>query len=62
MQRQKSLLETKQIGPLQRNLEAKWAVHLLIIKLSPIALDDKDYPNAGYKLEFDFGIINDGQR
>jgi DNA topoisomerase-3 len=26
-----------------------------IIKLNPIALDDKDYPNAGYKLEFDFG-------
>ena len=26
-----------------------------IIKLSPIPLDDKDYPNAGFKLEFDFG-------
>jgi DNA topoisomerase-3 len=26
-----------------------------IIKLSEIPIDDKDYPNAGYKLEFDFG-------
>jgi hypothetical protein len=26
-----------------------------IIILKPIPLDDKDYPNAGYKLEFDFG-------
>ena len=32
-----------------------------IIKLSEISEDDKDYPNAGYKLEFDFGNSADDE-
>jgi DNA topoisomerase-3 len=32
-----------------------------IIKLSEIPEDDKDYPNAGFKLEFDFGNAQDDE-
>ena len=49
------LLQNKQIGPLQGFRSKMGRPFAAIIKLSPIPLDDKDYPNAGYKLEFDFG-------
>jgi len=49
------LLENKQIGPLQGFRSKMGRPFAAIIKLSPIPLDDKDYPNAGFKLEFDFG-------
>ena len=49
------LLENKQIGPLQGFRSKMGRPFSAIIKLSPIPLDDKDYPNAGFKLEFDFG-------
>jgi DNA topoisomerase-3 len=49
------LLLNKSIGPLQGFRSKMGRPFAAIIKLSPIPLDDKDYPNAGYKLEFDFG-------
>ena len=49
------LLREKKIGPLQGFRSKMGRPFAAIIKLNPIALDDKDYPNAGYKLEFDFG-------
>jgi DNA topoisomerase III len=48
-------LSNKQIGPLQGFRSKMGRPFAAIIKLSPIPLDDADYPNAGYKLEFDFG-------
>jgi DNA topoisomerase-3 len=53
------LLENKQIGPLQGFRSKMGRPFAAIIKLSPIPLDDKDYPNAGFKLEFDFGNSDD---
>ncbi len=49
------LLLHKTVGPLQGFRSKMGRPFAAIIKLSPIPLDDKDYPNAGYKLEFDFG-------
>jgi DNA topoisomerase-3 len=49
------LLREKKIGPLQGFRSKMGRPFAAIIKLSPIPLDDKDYPNAGFKLEFDFG-------
>ena len=53
------LLQNKEIGPLQGFRSKMGRPFAAIIKLMPIPMDDKDYPNAGYKLEFDFG--NSGQ-
>jgi DNA topoisomerase-3 len=49
------LLLNKTVGPLQGFRSKMGRPFAAIIKLSPIPLDDKDYPNAGFKLEFDFG-------
>jgi DNA topoisomerase III len=49
------LLREKKVGPLQGFRSKMGRPFAAIIKLSPIPLDDKDYPNAGFKLEFDFG-------
>jgi DNA topoisomerase-3 len=49
------LLREKKVGPLQGFRSKMGRPFAAIIKLTPIPLDDKDYPNAGYKLEFDFG-------
>ena len=49
------LLENKKIGPLQGFRSKMGRPFAAIIKLSEIPEDDSDYPNAGYKLEFDFG-------
>ena len=49
------LLQNKEIGPLQGFRSKMGRPFAAIIKLMPIPMDDKDYPNAGYKLEFDFG-------
>jgi DNA topoisomerase-3 len=49
------LLRNKTVGPLQGFRSKMGRPFAAIIKLSPIPLDDKDYPNAGFKLEFDFG-------
>jgi DNA topoisomerase-3 len=53
------LLREKKIGPLQGFRSKMGRPFAAIIKLTPIPLDDKDYPNAGYKLEFDFGNTDD---
>ena len=53
-----SLLKNKEIGPLQGFRSKMGRPFAAIIKLMPIPMDDKDYPNAGYKLEFDFGNSN----
>ena len=49
------LLREKTIGPLQGFRSKMGRPFAAIIKLSEIPEDDKDYPNAGFKLEFDFG-------
>lgn len=49
------LLTQKTVGPLQGFRSKIGRPFAAIIKLSPIPMDDKDYPNAGFKLEFDFG-------
>ena len=54
-----TLLKDKTIGPLQGFRSKMGRPFAAIIKLSPIAEDDSDYPNAGYKLEFDFGNSDD---
>ena len=50
-----TLLQEKTIGPLQGFRSKMGRPFAAIIKLSVIPEDDKDYPNAGFKLEFDFG-------
>ena len=49
------LLKDKTIGPLQGFRSKMGRPFAAIIKLVEIPLDDTDYPNAGFKLEFDFG-------
>jgi DNA topoisomerase III len=49
------LLREKTIGPLQGFRSKMGRPFAAIIKLSEIPKDDADYPNAGFKLEFDFG-------
>ena len=49
------LLREKTIGPLQGFRSKMGRPFAAIIKLSEIPEDDADYPNAGFKLEFDFG-------
>ncbi len=49
------LLREKTIGPLQGFRSKIGRPFAAIIKLSEIPEDDADYPNAGFKLEFDFG-------
>jgi len=56
-----SLLQEKTIGPLQGFRSKMGRPFAAIIKLSEIPEDDKDYPNAGYKLEFDFGNSADDE-
>ena len=53
------LIREKKVGPLQGFRSKMGRPFAAIIKLSQIPMDDKDYPNAGYKLEFDFGNSND---
>jgi len=48
-------LKNKEIGPLQGFRSKMGRPFAAIIKLVAIPEDDKDYPNAGFKLEFDFG-------
>ncbi len=50
-----SLLKEKTIGPLQGFRSKMGRPFAAIIRLTDIPLDDADYPNAGFKLEFDFG-------
>ena len=49
------LLKEKTIGPLQGFRSKMGRPFAAIIKLTEIPEDDADYPNAGFKLEFDFG-------
>ena len=53
------LLRDKTIGPLQGFRSKMGRPFAAIIKLSEIPEDDADYPNAGFKLEFDFGNSQD---
>jgi DNA topoisomerase-3 len=53
------LLREKTIGPLQGFRSKIGRPFAAIIKLSEIPEDDADYPNAGFKLEFDFGNAQD---
>jgi DNA topoisomerase III len=50
-----SLLKEKTIGPLQGFRSKMGRPFAAIIRLTEIPPDDVDYPNAGFKLEFDFG-------
>ncbi len=50
-----SLLKEKTIGPLQGFRSKMGRPFAAIIRLTEIPADDADYPNAGFKLEFDFG-------
>jgi DNA topoisomerase III len=50
-----AFIANKEIGPLQGFRSKMGRPFAAIIKLVSIPEDDKDYPNAGYKLEFDFG-------
>ena len=50
-----TLLQEKTVGPLQGFRSKMGRPFAAIIKLSVIPEDDADYPNAGFKLEFDFG-------
>ncbi len=50
-----SLLKEKTIGPLQGFRSKISRPFAAIIRLTEIPPDDADYPNAGFKLEFDFG-------
>ena len=54
-----ALIANKEIGPLQGFRSKMGRPFAAIIKLVAIPLDDKDYPNAGFKLEFDFGNSQD---
>jgi len=54
-----TLIANKEIGPLQGFRSKMGRPFAAIIKLVSIPEDDKDYPNAGYKLEFDFGNSQD---
>jgi DNA topoisomerase-3 len=49
------LLREKTLGPLQGFRSKIGRPFAAIIKLSEIPENDADYPNAGFKLEFDFG-------
>ena len=53
------LLREKTIGPLQGFRSKMGRPFAAIIKLTEIPEDDADYPNAGFKLEFDFGNAQD---
>ena len=55
-----TLIANKEIGPLQGFRSKMGRPFAAIIKLVTIPEDDKDYPNAGYKLEFDFGNSQEG--
>jgi DNA topoisomerase-3 len=55
------LLREKTIGPLQGFRSKMGRPFAAIIKLTEIPEDDADYPNAGYKLEFDFGNTQDDE-
>ncbi|NCV93499.1 MAG: DNA topoisomerase III [Burkholderiaceae bacterium] len=48
-------VKEKTIGPLQGFRSKMGRPFAAIIRLTEIPLDDADYPNAGFKLEFDFG-------
>jgi len=50
-----TFIANKEIGPLQGFRSKMGRPFAAIIKLVTIPEDDKDYPNAGFKLEFDFG-------
>jgi DNA topoisomerase-3 len=50
-----AFIANKEIGPLQGFRSKMGRPFAAIIKLVAIPEDDKDYPNAGFKLEFDFG-------
>lgn len=50
-----AFIANKEIGPLQGFRSKIGRPFAAIIKLVAIPEDDKDYPNAGFKLEFDFG-------
>lgn len=50
-----AFIANKEIGPLQGFRSKMGRPFAAIIKLVSIPEDDKDYPNAGFKLEFDFG-------
>lgn len=50
-----AFIANKEIGPLQGFRSKMGRPFAAIIKLVVIPEDDKDYPNAGFKLEFDFG-------
>jgi len=52
------LLRDKTIGPLQGFRSKMGRPFAAIINLVSIPEDDADYPNAGFKLEFDFGNSN----
>jgi DNA topoisomerase-3 len=54
-----ALIANKEIGPLQGFRSKMGRPFAAIIKLVEIPEDDKDYPNAGFKLEFDFGNSQD---
>ncbi len=54
-----ALIANKEIGPLQGFRSKMGRPFAAIIKLVAIPEDDKDYPNAGFKLEFDFGNSQD---
>jgi DNA topoisomerase-3 len=53
------LLKDKTIGPLQGFRSKMGRPFAAIIKLVEIPKDNSDYPNAGFKLEFDFGNSQD---
>ena len=55
------LLRDKTIGPLQGFRSKIGRPFAAIIQLTEIPEDDKDYPNAGFKLEFDFGNTGDDE-
>ena len=54
-----ALIANKEIGPLQGFRSKMGRPFAAIIKLVAIPENDKDYPNAGFKLEFDFGNSQD---
>jgi DNA topoisomerase-3 len=56
-----ALLRDKTIGPLQGFRSKIGRPFAAIIQLREIPEDDKDYPNAGFKLEFDFGNAQDDE-
>jgi DNA topoisomerase-3 len=56
-----ALIRDKTIGPLQGFRSKMGRPFAAIIKLSEIPEDDADYPNAGFKLEFDFGNTQDDE-